>query len=70
MVALPPRRRPPPDGAHAQARPQSAPDQQDKRSVIPIDFADVDTWLHGSTEDIQSLIRVPPAEAFDAGPDK
>lgn len=50
--------------------PKLPPDQQDKRSVIPIDFADVDTWLHGGPEDIQTLIRVPPAEDFDAGPDK
>jgi putative SOS response-associated peptidase YedK len=50
--------------------PKLPPDQQDKRSVIPIEFADIDQWLRGSTENAQSLIRVPPAEAFDAGPDK
>ena len=49
--------------------PKLPPDRQDKRSVIPIEFADVDTWLHGTTEDVQALIRVPPAEAFEAGPD-
>ncbi len=46
------------------------PDQQDKRSVIPIEIADVDQWLHGSTEEVQALIRVPPVEAFEAGPEK
>jgi putative SOS response-associated peptidase YedK len=50
--------------------PKLPPDRQDKRSVIPIEFADVDTWLHGTTDDVQSLVRVPPAEAFDAGPDR
>jgi len=49
--------------------PKLPPDRQDKRSVIPIELADVDAWLHGSTEDIRALIRVPPATAFDAGPD-
>lgn len=49
--------------------PKLPPDQQDKRSVIAIEFADVDQWLHGSTEEVQALIRVPPVAAFDAGPD-
>lgn len=49
--------------------PKLPPEQQDKRSVVPIEFADVDTWLHGAAEDVQSLVCVPPAEAFDAGPD-
>ncbi|MBI4756810.1 MAG: SOS response-associated peptidase family protein [Betaproteobacteria bacterium] len=50
--------------------PKLPPDRQDKRGVIPIELTDVDAWLHGSTEDVQALIRVPPAEAFDAAPDK
>lgn len=45
--------------------PKLPADQQDKRSVAPIERADVDTWLHGSIEDAVRLIRVPPVEAFD-----
>lgn len=44
------------------------PDQQDKRSVIPIELVDVDTWLYGSTDEASSLARVPPVEVFDAVP--
>lgn len=50
--------------------PKLPPDRQDKRSVIPIELADADTWLHGAAEDVQSLVRVPPADVFDAAPDK
>ena len=43
-------------------------DAQDKRSVIPIELADVDQWLNGSQEDTQALFTLPPAAAFDAMP--
>ena len=48
--------------------PKLAADQQDKRSVIPIEFSDVDTWLNGSIEEAAALARVPPADVFDASP--
>jgi putative SOS response-associated peptidase YedK len=48
--------------------PKLPPDQQDKRSVIPIELADVDTWLRGSIAEATELARVPPVEAFDAEP--
>ena len=48
--------------------PQLGPDAQDKRSVAPIELEDVDAWLHGTQEQAQSLVRLAPAEAFDAGP--
>lgn len=48
--------------------PNLPPDQQDKRSVIPIEREDVEQWLAGSTEDARALIRLPSAETFDAGP--
>lgn len=43
-------------------------DEQDKRSVVPIELEDVDAWLHGTQERAQALVRLAPAEAFDAGP--
>ncbi|MDO9436712.1 SOS response-associated peptidase [Hydrogenophaga sp.] len=43
-------------------------EQQDKRSVIPIEQADVDQWLAGTVEDAQALLRLAPVEIFDAGP--
>lgn len=41
---------------------------QDKRSVIPIEMADVDQWLSGSMEDAKSLMRLAPVDVFDAAP--
>ncbi len=49
--------------------PKLAPDAQDKRSVVPIEAADVDTWLYGSIEQAQGLIRLAPAEVYDAAPE-
>ncbi|UXC19305.1 SOS response-associated peptidase [Comamonas squillarum] len=43
-------------------------DQQDKRSVIPIELADVDQWLEGSIKDAQALLKLAPVEVFAAGP--
>lgn len=43
-------------------------EQQDKRSVIPIEQGDVDQWLTGSMRDAKALLRLAPAEVFDAGP--
>jgi hypothetical protein len=41
---------------------------QDKRSVVPIEFGDVDTWLHGSVEQARALVRLPHVDAIDARP--
>ncbi len=48
--------------------PKLPADQQDKRSVAPIELQDVDQWLYGSLEEAASLVRVPAVEVFDAGP--
>jgi putative SOS response-associated peptidase YedK len=43
-------------------------DKQDKRSVIPIEFGDVDQWLAGTVEEARALLRLAPVEEFDARP--
>lgn len=43
-------------------------EQQDKRSVIAIEQADVDQWLAGTVQEAQELLRLSPVEVFDAGP--
>lgn len=48
--------------------PKLQPHEQDKRSVVPIELSDVDLWLNGSVDEAKALIRLTPAEAFDAGP--
>ena len=48
--------------------PKLGPEQQDKRSVVPIEMADVDRWLVGTVDDATTLVRLPPVEAFAAGP--
>lgn len=48
--------------------PKLPPDQQDKRSVIPIEAGDVDQWLAGTVQEAQQLLRLAPVEAFDARP--
>ncbi len=49
--------------------PKLAPHEQDKRSVIAIDPADWATWLQGSHENAQALIRLTAVEEFDARPE-
>lgn len=41
-------------------------EDQDKRSVISIELADVDTWLSGTQQEAQALVRLAPVEIFDA----
>jgi putative SOS response-associated peptidase YedK len=48
--------------------PRLGPDEQDKRSVIPIESADVDRWLAGTIEDATALLRLAPAGIFEAAP--
>ena len=43
-------------------------DQQDKRSVIPIECGDVDQWLAGTVNEASELLRLAPVQAFDAAP--
>lgn len=50
--------------------PKLGPDQQDKRSVIPIESTDVEQWLLGSTEEAQQLLRLAPAALFEDEPAK
>jgi putative SOS response-associated peptidase YedK len=45
--------------------PKLAADAQDKRSVVPIDLADVDTWLFGSEAEARQLVRLAEVEVFD-----
>jgi putative SOS response-associated peptidase YedK len=48
--------------------PKLAPEQQDKRSVVAIEAEDFDQWLKGTVEDAARLIRLTPAEVFNARP--
>lgn len=46
--------------------PKLPADQQDKRSVIPIELADVDQWLAGTVKDAQALLKLAPVDVFEA----
>lgn len=48
--------------------PRLAADQQDKRSVVAIEQADVATWLFGAMDAAADLVRPPPVEVFDGAP--
>ncbi|WP_346014378.1 SOS response-associated peptidase [Rubrivivax gelatinosus] len=48
--------------------PKLPADQQDKRSVVPIEFGDVDEWLFGTPRDAAALVRLSAPESFDARP--
>lgn len=48
--------------------PKLPPDAQDKRTVVPIEPADWELWLHGPREAAEALFRVPPPEQFRHGP--
>ena len=43
-------------------------DRQAKRWVVPIERADLDTWLGGTDEETSKLLRLAPVETFRAGP--
>lgn len=49
--------------------PAYGPDEQDKRSVIPIEIGDVDPWLHGSVEEASRLLRLAQVEVFAVAPE-
>ncbi|MNT98892.1 hypothetical protein D3C72_2415890 [compost metagenome] len=44
--------------------PKRAPDMQDKRTVVPLEKGDWDTWLRGTVEQAEALIKVPPLKLF------
>lgn len=48
--------------------PKLPADQQDKRSVIPIEMADIDQWLAGTVDEAQQLLLLAPVSLFDAAP--
>ncbi|MDO9072233.1 MAG: SOS response-associated peptidase family protein [Rubrivivax sp.] len=48
--------------------PRLGPEQQDKRSVVPIEPEDVDTWLTAPVEQAAQLVRLAPVGAFEAHP--
>lgn len=48
--------------------PSLPPDRQDKRSVIAIEQEDVDRWLEGTVTDALRLLKLTPAEEFNAEP--
>jgi len=48
--------------------PKLRPNQQDKRSVVAIELADVSIWLSGSVEQAAALVRLATVDKFDAGP--
>jgi putative SOS response-associated peptidase YedK len=43
-------------------------DQQDKRSVVSIELADTETWLYGTRNEADALVRPPPVDVIDAAP--
>jgi hypothetical protein len=43
------------------------PNRRDKRSVITVSREDVYRWLYGTIEGARQLLRLKPAEHFDAG---
>lgn len=43
-------------------------DQQDKRSVIPIEMHDIDQWLARTAREAGQLLRMAPVGVFDAAP--
>jgi len=48
--------------------PKLGPEQQDKRSVVAIEPADVDAWLHAPPAQAAALVRLSDPDSFDAGP--
>lgn len=44
------------------------PDEQDKRSVIPIEAKEIERWLMGSVGEAQECLKLARVTVFDAGP--
>lgn len=49
--------------------PKLGADQQDKRSVVAIEEADIEQWLLGTAPEAGELVRLTPLEMFDASPE-
>ena len=43
-------------------------DRQDKRTVVPLEIADLRTWLAGSNEEAAAVLRQPAVEVYAEGP--
>jgi hypothetical protein len=43
-------------------------DQQDKRTVVPVDPVDFRTWLTGMNEEAAALVHLQPVALYDAKP--
>lgn len=48
--------------------PKRPPHMQDKRSVVPIERRDWETWLTGTAEQAEALIQLPPMEVIKHRP--
>lgn len=48
--------------------PKLPADQQDKRSVVPIAFGDVDRWLFGTQSDAVALVALADPASYEARP--
>ena len=48
--------------------PKRPPDMQDKRSVVPIELEDVDTWLYGTVDQALELVTLASPERFKGEP--
>jgi len=55
-----------PDESNVQAWPRLLVDQQDKRSVIPIEMLDVVQWLAGTVREAGQLFGLAPFAVFKA----
>jgi putative SOS response-associated peptidase YedK len=49
--------------------PKRPPAMQDKRSVVPVEAADVEAWLHAPLDQAAQLVRLAPAASFVAEPE-
>jgi len=47
--------------------PKQPPHVLDKRSVVPIEFEDVERWLFGSVEEASRWVRLASLETFTGG---
>ena len=43
-------------------------DQQDKRTVVPLEISEFKTWLSGTVDEAAALVRLRPVELYEAGP--
>ena len=48
--------------------PKLGADEQDKRSVVSIEQADVDQWLFGTVQDAATLVRPPSMNMLQGAP--